>query len=353
MVLSSCISDAPYKLDSDDFVPEPLEDGWSVANASEHGIPVEPLFLIQEELFSEEQFFNTKSLLIARGGDLIFESYIRDRAHRSSLGHVQSVTKSVTSLLLGKALEQGVIDSLSQPLKSLIPEVFPSNSRKQPITLRHLLTMRSGLDIDNSVFSVRMYVDQPTSPIEYILGLPLYDDPGETFYYRDCDPYLVSYVIGTLTGGTLEQYADENLFRPLGIEDFHWGMDHQGTSMGGHGLHLKPRDLLKLGQLVLNRGEWHGQEIVDQDWIDASTSLQVNTPTTYGWDYGYYWWMVPEWNGFTAWGHGGNFIMVLPDYDMVLVLTSMPDTNDELVGTTLDQFENLIRPLMDTLLPEL
>ncbi len=349
LLFMGCVTDAPYKLPAVSFNPEQLDDGWVVSSAEEQEMSRDLLTSIQEKLHDEDIFFNTKSLIIARNGELVFETYIQDPEDRSRIGHVQSMTKSVTSLITGIALQDGLIDSLNQPVVGLIPNIYPDNARKREITIRHLLTMRSGLDIDNSVFSVKMYVDKPENPARYILDLPLYADPGERFYYRDCDPHLMSYIIGELSGRSIEEIARERLFTPLGIEDYYWGSDHSGTSMGAHGLHAKPRDLLKIGQLVLQNGKWEGQQLVDSSWVSQATQTQVQTPDDYGWNYGYYWWMVPEWNGFSAWGHGGNFIMVLPDYGMVILMTSMPDTNDELVGSALNQLEDLIRPLMESL----
>ena len=348
-LLTSCVTDAPYKLPSGSYNPEQLDDGWLVDTPESMGVSDNILENLQNTLHDEDQFFNTKSLLIARSGKLVYEDYIQDLAHRDEIGHVQSMTKSITSLITGIALHEGYLDSLNQPLIDLIPAVFPSTESKQNITVRNLLTMSSGLDIDNDIFSVRMYIDKPENIAEYILELPLYADPGEKFYYRDCDPHLLSYTIGEQYGQPVKDIARDRIFEPLGINDYHWGSDHNGTSMGSHGFHAKPRDLLKIGQLVLQNGSWNGEQLVDSTWIAESTQLQVDTPDDYSWNYGYYWWMVPEFNGFSAWGHGGNFIMVLPDYDMVLLLTSMPDTNDEMVGSTLDQFENLIRPLIEAL----
>lgn len=346
LLLASCVTDAPYKAPTGSFTPEQMSDGWLVDTPEAKGLSIDVLEDIHATLHDEDQFFNTKSLLIARGGKLVYEDYIQDQADRDIIGHVQSMTKSLNSLVMGIALHEGYIDSLNQPIVDLIPAVYPSNDTKQDITVRNLLTMTSGLDIDNSIFSVRMYIDKPANIAEYILDLPLYADPGTRFYYRDCDPHLLSYIIGEQSGQALEDIARDRILEPLGIDDYHWGSDHNGTSMGSHGFHAKPRDLLKIGQLVLQNGSWAGEQLIDSTWIAESTQLQIETPQDYSWNYGYYWWMVPEFNGFSAWGHGGNFIMVLPDYDMVLVLTSMPDTNDEMVGSTLDQFENLIRPLI-------
>jgi CubicO group peptidase (beta-lactamase class C family) len=120
--------------------------------------------------------------------------------------------------------------------------------------------------------------------------------------------------------------------------------------MGAHGLHLKPRDMAKLGQMVLDHGYWNGNQIVDSTWIEASTQTQTTTQfktEPYVYDYGFYWWIVPRWQAITAWGHGGNFIFIVPGKELVVVMTSMPDVDDDTVGTKLDQFERLIRPLLE------
>jgi CubicO group peptidase (beta-lactamase class C family) len=108
--------------------------------------------------------------------------------------------------------------------------------------------------------------------------------------------------------------------------------------------------MAKIGQMVLNHGRWQGQQIVDSAWVEVATRRQVDTPyqtepSVY--HYGYYWWVLPRWEAFTAWGHGGSFIFVVPARDMVIVMTSMPDTDDDVVGTKLDDFEELIRPLLE------
>ncbi len=349
LILNACITDAPYKQERITFVPEQLEDGWSIGLAEDYGMASDILMNIQSSIYSEDQFFNTKSLLMATGGKLVFESYIQDDAHREEIGHIQSATKSMTSLVLGIVRQEGYLSNLDQPLYELIPDVFPNDAAKRSITIRHLLTMSSGLDIDNDIFSVEMYVKKPDNIARHILELPLYAEPGEQFYYRDCDPHLLSYTITRVTGRTEEQWAAEKIFGPLAITDHYWNSDIQGTSMGAHGLFLNPRDLAKIGQLMLNNGSWGDEQIIDSTWVSTISQQQVVTPSDYGWNYGYYWWRLSDWDGYTAWGHGGTFIMVIPSKEFVAVMTSMPDTNDEMVGSTLDKFEDLLRPLINSL----
>jgi len=348
-LLIRCVSDAPFKFESA-IVPEQLNDGWQVASPEDVNINQQALDKIYAAFISEDQYFNAKSLLVVKNGKLVFETYCRSPRDRDRFGHVQSVTKSITSLIFGIVKSEGYIDSLDETLYSIIPDKFPSDVTKQSITLRHLLTMTSGLSFDNNVFSVEIYADKPSDPIKYILKKPLYANPGEQFYYRDCDPQLISYAIQRLTGKTEQQWAKERLFESLEIRDYYWDSDHKGTTMGAHGLHLKPRDMAKIGQLVLDHGRWNGSQIVDSTWIAVATQKQIETlfqTKPYVYDYGFYWWIVPRWQAFTTWGHGGNFIFVVPEKEMVVVMTSMPDVDDDVVGTKLDDFEELISPLLE------
>lgn len=347
----SCAQDDAFKFDIS-ITPHQLDDGWQIGTPDSIGIPMSILEQLQADLVSEEQYFNAKSLLIAKNGRLFFESYVRDEGDRDHYGHLQSGTKSINSLLTGIIFEAGYLDSMDQLLVDLIPHKFPENDIKKEITLRHLMTMKTGLEFDNGDFSMEIYVGKPADPIKYILDKPMYADPGEEFYYRDCDPHLLSYTISHVTGKTLEEWAVERLFLPLAISDYYWGSDPDGTSMGAHGLHLKPRDLLKIGQLVLDNGKWGGIQVVDSTWVTESTSFQTSMGDwgdDNGWDYGYYWWLVREWNAIAAWGHGGNFILIKPDQGLVFVMTALPDTNDETVGTTLDRFQDLIRPIIENI----
>jgi CubicO group peptidase (beta-lactamase class C family) len=347
--LGGCVLDAPFKFKSS-TLPEQLNDGWEVASPKNVNISQEALDRVYTAFVSEDRYFNAKSLLVAKNGRLVFEAYCRSLKDRDRYGHVQSVTKSVTSLVFGILQSEGYIDSLDQRLYEIMPEKFLADDKKRSITLRHLMTMTSGLRFDNDVFSVEIYVDKPSDPVKYILKKPLYATPGEKFHYRDCDPHLMSYVISRLTGKTEEQWAKERLFDPLGITEYYWDSDHTGTTMGAHGLHLKPRDMAKIGQMVLDHGRWNGEQIVDSAWVTVSAQKHVETgyktePHVY--HYGYYWWILPRWQAFTAWGYGGNFIFVVPEKEMVIVMSSMPDTDDDVVGTNLDKFEQLISPLLD------
>ncbi len=349
LLFAACAPDDSFKI-AGDYQPEQLTDGWEIISPDSVGISTLTLEHINSLITAEDQYYNAKSLLIIKGGKLVFERYVRDMADRDHYGHVQSVTKSINSLVTGIIFSEGIFDSIDQKLYDLIPTKFPNDDQKKQITLRHLMTMRSGIEFDNDVFSMEIYVGKPDDPIKYILEKPSFADPGAEFFYQDCNPHLLSYAIGELTGSTLEEWAVERIFTPLGIQNYFWGSDPAGTSMGAHGLHIQPRDLAKIGQLVLDNGSWRGTQLIDSTWISESTQFQADMGSwgdENGWDYGYYWWVIREWNAFAAWGHGGNFLFIKPDQELVIVMTALPDTNDELVGATLDKFQDLIRPLIE------
>lgn len=348
LMVISCVSDATFKI-TGSTIPDQLNDEWDLASPEDFGISRQTLDSIYTQLISEDKYFNVKSLLIVKNGYLVFETYCRDFNDRNHYGRIQSVTKSITSLLFGIIYSEGYVDSLNQTLYSIYPDKFSANETKRSITLRHLLTMTSGLSFDNDDFSVEIYSDKPRDPIKYILNKPMYADPGEEFYYRDCDPHLLSYAISRLTGMSEELFARERLFTPLNIKDYYWGSDHTGTTMGAHGLHLKPRDLAKIGQMVLDNGKWKGQQIIDSAWIAESTRHHIDTPfitepNVRG--YGFYWWTLPHWEAVEAWGHGGNYILIIPNQQLVIVMTSLPDSDDDIVGTRPDQFHELLSSII-------
>jgi CubicO group peptidase (beta-lactamase class C family) len=327
--------------------PEALDDGWPVATPESVGLDPQALAAIHDELLRPERFVGTLAFLVVKDGQLVFETYLRTPADRDHVHHMQSTTKSVTSLLFGIGRDQGWMPSLDTTLCSILPEeCLGLEPRKQAITLDHLLTMRSGLDFSNEVFSVEMWVDQPAHPIRHILDKPLFADPGTVFNYRDADPQLVGYAMQRLAGRAEECLARELLFGPLGIVDYFWDYGAHGETMAAHGLHLRPRDLAKIGQLVLDGGVWNGTRLVSQEWLDLSTTTQVAVPGEPRLNYGYYWWTVPEAQGFSTWGHGGQYALVVPSKRMVLVLVSHPDTDpDDMHGGKLDQFVDLTKPL--------
>jgi CubicO group peptidase (beta-lactamase class C family) len=227
---------------------------------------------------------------------------------------VQSVAKSVTSLVAGIALDDGLLPSVDVPLFDLMPQHFDEDPGKRELTLRHALTMETGLapysDRDTGAF---MYSEG--SSVEKILHQPLVSEPGTTFYYTDDSPQLVSAAIQSVSGRTLEAFAAERLFAPLGIAGWRWERHGDGVTFGAIGLWLRPRDMARIGQMVLQKGTWHSRRVVSESWLEESMQVQTNG------DYGYYWWIYDEGRVYGAKGAGGQMIFVVPELDMVVVLT--------------------------------
>lgn len=341
-----CLSDATWK-QRNTTVPEALDDGWEMASPESVDLDPEALESIHDELLREDAYLGTLGFLVVKNGKLVFETYLRATADRDHVHPVQSVTKSVTSMAMGIARSRGLFPDLDQTMANLMPRAFANADRmKIDITIDHLLTMRSGIDFDNDEFANELLVDRPTDPLTYILGKPSFARPGDTFDYRDADAQLLGYALQHELGMREEDFVREEIFEPLGIEDYHWESGPDGATLAAFGLHLRPRDLAKLGQLMLDSCAHGDGSIVPSEWCALATSTHVS-PSEAGdgepRGYGYYFWTLPDHDAFAAWGHGGQFIVVVPREDLVLVQVALPDA--ELHGSNLLEFVRLTSAL--------
>jgi CubicO group peptidase (beta-lactamase class C family) len=343
LVLAGCFAlDAPYKFDFG-TLPEELDDGWPVGTPEEAGLDPAAFDDLHAELLREDRFFGTLGVLVAKDGVLVFETWLRDPADRDRIHHLQSATKSVTSTMVGIGRDRGFVPSLDTTFCSLAPDACAGlDERKAEIALEHLLTMRSGLDLDNARMAYDLVVGPPDDPLRFLLEQPLYADPGAEFYYRDVDPQLAAYALERLTDRTEEQLAEEYLFAPLGITDWYWLALDDGATTGAFGLHHRPRDFAKLGQMALDGGVWKDTAVVSGAWLgDATAPLEADAWE--GWSYGYNWWVSPDGDAVTAAGHGGQFAMWFPDERILAVQVALPDA--ELHGSAPGDFYDLIRRL--------
>jgi len=315
ILMPGCMKDELLQLPFSGFNPEELVDGWEISTPSAEGFDQEALTNVYKDIFNEELYPNIRSLLIVRNGKLISEAYFKDLEDRERIHAVMSVTKSITSLLAGLALDKALIASLDDPLHLYLPEYFDDDTLKQDITIRHLLTMETGLDHDNDIHTHEMVYCNGSS-LEYELSRPMVFTPGTDWYYGDGNPQLISGIIQRVTGKTMDELAMEQLFKPLGIHEYYWERHSDGLSLGGMGLWLIPRDMAKIGQLMLNGGAWGNRQLISEEWVSASTIRQANHR-----DYGYYW-LTSGNNTFWASGKGGQLIWVYPKKELVVVITS-------------------------------
>jgi CubicO group peptidase (beta-lactamase class C family) len=245
---------------------------------------------------------------------------------------MKSVSKSVASLVFGIAVDRRLIGSLDQPILNFFPELADLRTpEKDRIKLVHALTMTLGLGWEEATPATgdenndEARMNRSRDGARFVLGsLPVTDPPGEKFFYNTGALKLTSAIVRKATGHPLDELARTALFEPLGITAVDWERRKGDTDTGG-GLRLRPRDMMKIGQLVLNGGVWNGRQIVSKAWIDASTTAYTKASAKY--DYGYLWWLgrAPlngrEVRVLAALGRGGQSIRIVPDLDLVMAVT--------------------------------
>ena len=289
-------------------------------------------------------FDELRAVVVATDEDILFEQYYETDA--DAYWGMQSVTKSVVSTLVGIAMEEGLIGSLDDTLAEMLPAyadvMSPETAR---VTLRQLLTMTAGFptgekatgpEFTRSRDWVRHIVRHPELP------------PGERFQYSNGTSHLLSAILTEATGMSALDYARSRLFDPLGIDTrpalvrtrrslsrheaaaaydragFAWPVDPQGVSTGWWGLRLRPRDMVRLGQLFLSEGRWDGEQLVPTEWVEQATSEQVVAVGGLLEGYGFQWWTGPTdgEHSFQAIGYGGQQIVVVPDRGLVVVVAT-------------------------------
>jgi CubicO group peptidase (beta-lactamase class C family) len=264
--------------------------------------------------FIKNRLPDAYSLLVVKNGYLVFEKYFRSgRPDRSAVVH--SVTKSVMSALIGIALDKGYLKSVNQKIVEFLPEYFTDDldSRKKEINLKHILTMTAGLKW-NDWGSIMTAWYHSTNWARFTLNLPLENNPGDVFNYNTSISHLLSIILSKSTKMSTLDFANQNLFEPLGIKVKYWQNDPKGFYIGGFGLSLSARDLAKIGFLYLNNGFWKGQSIVPEYWVKESTRQWMHAHNMYGPNgYGYQWWTkeVDGCYSYRAIGRRGRFVSIL------------------------------------------
>jgi CubicO group peptidase (beta-lactamase class C family) len=300
--------------------------GWRTADPTDHALDAARLDAAFDYLRATVPHMN--SLLIARGGYLVYERY-RDTRAADTPRNVMSVTKSVLSALIGIAIQTGDLASADEPIGHILPETFVTveDKRKRAITIRDLLTMRSGLEWEEYGPDVMRMTTSPDW-MRHVLALPLVREPGTRFNYSTGDTQVLAAALQKLTAMTALDYADLYLFGPLGITARAWPADPQGINIGGAELRLTPRDMLKFGYLHLNQGRWDGNQLIPADWIAACATYHTLFEPSSPEDcevlgYGQLWWLRPQGDheSLIAVGFGGQFVYVIPGLDIVVVMT--------------------------------
>jgi CubicO group peptidase (beta-lactamase class C family) len=297
-------------------------------------------------LIRDGTYPNVHSLLVVKDGKLAFEQYFPGDAwspadgqaggdvefDAGTLHYMASVTKSITSALVGIAIDRGAIGGVDEKLFSFFPEyAHLQDGGKEALTLEHLLTMTSRLSWNENELPytdpandfVGLY--RAPDPLAYVLGRPLEGEPGQGWEYNGGSVDLLGAVVARTTGQGLDAFAEEHLFGPLGIDEYRWDFVRPDFIDAAGGLHLRPRDMAMLGLLYLNGGEWNGRRVVPEAWVETATQPHASVPG--GGEYGYLWWRstyaldAGAVQAFSAIGWGGQWIIVFPELDMVVVFT--------------------------------
>jgi CubicO group peptidase (beta-lactamase class C family) len=308
IALTACSSSSSLTPVQGDYWPT---DAWRETTPEKQGMNSQYFKSLRG--YVEENFPHMSSVLVVRHGYIVFEeSY---QGEPNDYQNVASVAKSVISALIGIALREGYINSLDQKVVDFYPEYVTPTSDPQikDITIEHLLTMTSGLEQETSFGEdwFKSTLEQPVS-----------DEPGQAFHYNDAAVHLLSGILTRSTHMTALEFGNEYLFQPLGIPLPSWKTDPQGNNVGGDGLALRPRDMAKIGYLYLNQGFWDGHQLVPAEWVRVSTEKHAKADFLSGY-YGYLWWVtaVEGHAAYYAAGFGGQYIYVIPDLDLVVVIT--------------------------------
>jgi CubicO group peptidase (beta-lactamase class C family) len=345
--------------------PAAVDDGWQIDTPDAQGLDRSPLCALADRLQASD---DVHSIVVVRHGRLLFEQYFAgydepwgydDKRYQfePKMKHdMRSVSKSVVSLLTGIAVERRVIDGVDAQVLQFFPDMAPAATAGwSRIKLRDLLTMSSGMAWDENRAWTDPKNDEPhlaseADPLRYVLSKAVVAPPGEQWNYNGGGVELLGAIIARQSGQSLDQFAREALFGPLGITDFEWQTYPNGKLAAASGLRLRPRDAAKIGQLILNKGAWHGVQIVSADWIEQSTKPRFQAIGYFGglFFYGKSWWLGRTLSGgkdvpwIAAMGLGGQRIFIIPSLDLVVASTAGLYTSPRQGNAALDMLGIII-----------
>jgi len=322
LLLTLIAANMPPVQAAEDYYPT---SGWRTSTPEEQGMATKKLQEMNDHIRSSGVAID--GIVVIRHSYLVWETYPNPSYGPTDTHYLYSVTKSFTSSLVGIAIDKGYIKDTSQTMVSFFRDrtIGSLDDRKQRITIENLLMMRSGMGWDessapftdpkNDIYHI-LYEDG----LQWCLNLEMVAEPGTIWHYNTGASHILSGIVTGATGVSTLRFAEENLFKPLGITRYAWSEDGAGTIIGGFDLQLSPLDMAKFGYLYLHHGNWDGKQIVSKAWVERSTSTLTQPYAGLG--YGYQWWTTPSQNLYSARGLYNQMIYVLPDQDMVVAVTA-------------------------------
>jgi CubicO group peptidase (beta-lactamase class C family) len=307
---------------------KPVEGNWEYTTFSAEGLDPTRFELLKEPI-QDNTFRKVDGIVVVKSGKILIEEYFNGY-DRDKLHEIRSATKSIGSALLGIAVNKDYITDVQDKLYTYFRErqtFLNWDERKDKITLENVLNMTTGLDcndFDSSSEGNESNVIQATDIVQFMLDLPVVYEPGEHWAYSTGSAHLIGAVIESAAGISIQEFAKIYLFEPLDITRYTWRTTG-GIAHTGGGFWMRPIDMAKFGQLYLNRGRWQGKQIISEEWSDEARKIHTKVTNDLG--YGHLWWKwifkIDEqpFPAFSAQGHGENHIFVLPDLELVVVLT--------------------------------
>jgi len=278
-----------------------------------------------KEVFADNP--NLRCLVVCKDNKIMEQHYYLG-TDSNTVHDVRSVTKSVLATLTGIAIDKGFIPSEDTKIGNYLRAyVSPIDSARANIKIRDVLSMSSGL-AGNELLNMNEYNTwyNASNQLVYALNEQLINEPGQVFNYNSGVCHFMSAIITKTSGMSTLDFARQYLFTPLTITDRYWQTDKQGFYNGGAGLQLTPYDMIKIGQLYLNKGTYNGVRVVSEDWITKASSFKIATGNAqpFAQNYGYFWWLGSA-NGLDysfANGYGGQFIVIVPSIKLIVVATN-------------------------------
>jgi CubicO group peptidase (beta-lactamase class C family) len=353
--------------------------GWATSSPEAHKMDSNSLKALDQEIAAGKYGY-IDGFLVVRHGQLVFERSYKHDYQKLFVGRgtpgiynyfdpgwhpyykgtdlhtMQSVSKTVTSTLIGIAILRGEIPGVNIKVMPYFAGFKTEHDpRRDSMTLAHVLTMTTGIawdessDTDPKNNNTQMEASEDW--IQYVLDQPMVADPGKVFVYSGGATELLSYILEQATGKHADDYARDQLFTPLGIETFYWKRTPKGLTDTEGGLYFRPRDLAKFGYLFLNDGVWDGKRLLPEGWVRDATARKVRKTDWNNFGYGYKWWVISQngptsYDAYAASGHGGQRLIVVPELELIVTVTAW-NIYDERALTMEDALDRVIAAVQD------
>ena len=315
-------------------IPRQFNDGWEVSSLQAEGIDIGPIEEISAQIRDRDTIDHILSLLIIKNGKLVHEVY-SPYCQRNTLHVLASITKTVTSTLIGIAIDQGFIEGVDSKVYTLIPEF--EDQIKDPgfseVSLKHIMTMTSGLDWNerisyNDPQNDEFQMVEAENWMAYVLSKPMVVKPGTEFNYNTGSIHLLSAVLKSVSGLYAHQFAEKYLLHPMGIYGYQWNKDPMGYPCTGGtdgGIGLRTRDVAKFGWLFLRDGKWKDKRILSEKWVKEAprsyTKMSGRRRYAYNWFSGSMTVNQKQFDYIASFGYGGQTLYIVPEHDLILVIT--------------------------------